>query len=256
MAAALLFILFLLVAMVYAIAGLGGASTYVALLFVFDTPVEMLPKVALTCNLIVVTAGAFTFMHAGHFTGRVLLPFALASVPVALWSATLHLSKEWFMGVLAVVMFIVGLRMLLTLKAEGKPMEELSLLRVWMFGLPMGATLGAVAGIVGVGGGVFLAPILSILHWGSARQIAATSAGFVMVTSVAALTGHLIKSNDLIPFTEYMYLYPAVFIGGIIGARFGAAYVPVVAMRLLTAVLALGVAGTLLFGIWQNFLHV
>jgi len=250
----ILFALFLIVALVYSIAGLGGGSTYVALLFIMGTPLDLLPKVALVCNLIVVTGGSFQFVRAGHFTPRVFIPFVVTSIPVALWTGTLDLSEYWFMVTLAVVLLLAGLRLLLTPHLEGRPMEELRLRNVWLVGLPMGAVLGAIAGIIGIGGGIFLAPLLSVLQWGNARQIAATASGFVMVTSVAALMGHLIATDDYIPFGSYYHLYGAVFIGGLIGSRLGAVTMPVVAMRAITALLALGVSATLFFQIFQGFL--
>lgn len=249
-----MFICFAIVALIYSIAGLGGGSSYIALMVLFGVPEEVMPKVSLTCNLIAVTAGVVLFVRAGHFSGRVLLPFALASVPVAVVMGSMNMSKSWFMGVLAVTMLLAGLRMLLTPSVQGVPMEDLDMRKVWGWGLPLGAVLGGVAGTVGLGGGIFLAPLLSVLHWGTARQIAATSSGFVILTSVAALAGHLLKTNDYGDFADYIYLYPAVLIGGVVGSLIGARRAPVLVVRGLTAVLTLSVAGSLFYSMFTGLL--
>jgi uncharacterized membrane protein YfcA len=257
MSEAFVFSAFLLIALLYSIVGLGGASSYVAVMVLLGVPQDHMPKVALTCNLIVVTAGAFQFARAGHFSTRVLIPFALASAPVALYTGTLDVPQGTFKGILAATLLLAGLHMLITRRAMGTPIEELSMRKVWLWGMPMGAVLGAIAGIVGIGGGIFLAPLLSVLQWGNARQIAATASAFVMITSVAALAGHLYtvqEYSELLALSHYLPLYLAVLMGGIIGSKLGARFVSVIMVRCLTAILALVVATTLLYDIFSQFL--
>lgn len=250
----ILFIAFALVALVYSIAGLGGASSYIALMVLFAVPEAVMPKVALTCNLIAVTAGMTMFVRAGHFSGRVLAPFAIASIPTAAVMGSTDVTKEWFFGVLSITMLFAGVRMLLTPYVAGTPMERLDLRRVWFWGVPLGGVLGGIAGTVGIGGGIFLAPLLSILHWGTARQIAATCSGFVILTSVAALGGQLWKTSDYSVLSEYLYLYPAVLIGGVIGSLIGARRASVVVVRVLTAALTLGVSAGLFYSMFTGLL--
>jgi uncharacterized protein len=247
-------LIFFAIAVVYSIVGLGGSSSYLAVMVLMDVPQHLIPKIALTCNLIVVTAGSYHFGRAGYFSTKVLLPFAASSVPVAFVAATFTLSREIFVIVLAVTLLLAGLRLLLTPRIAGRAMAELPAGTVWRWGLPLGAVLGAIAGIVGMGGGIFLAPLLTILRWGTAREIAATAAGFVMVTSVAALAGHLIKSSDMFEFGSYIYLYPAVLIGGLIGSRLGARRLSVGVVRGLTAVLVLFVSANLFHQVFMGWL--
>ena len=239
-------IAFLLVALAYASVGFGGGSTYNALLVLSGIDFRVIPLIALTCNILVVTGGVYHFHKAGELNTRALLPFITLSIPMALLGGTLTVSEVLFSGLLGLALMLTGIQMLW--KPDPQPAKEATA-NPWLIGLPLGAVTGLVAGITGIGGGIFLAPCLHLLGWSQPRKIAAMASGFILLNSLSGLAGQLVKQHDVLPTTEWLNAWPlyiAVIIGGQIGSRLAVGKFSQLWIRRLTAVLVIWVAVRLL----------
>ena len=245
---------FALTALVYASVGFGGGSTYNALLVLADTDYRLLPAIALLCNLIVVTGGTIRFARAGQVPWRPLWPILLLSAPCAWAGGRLPIDKALFIALLGFALLLAGLLML----AQREQREvhggaTVASPRLPWIGVPIGMAVGFFSGIVGIGGGIFLAPILHLLRWSSARQIAASASVFILVNSLAGLVGQLMKQDAVatpMAISSYWPLFAAVLVGGQLGSHIGARILPQKLIRIGTAVLILYVAAQLL---WQRF---
>lgn len=244
----LLALLFLVTAALYASVGFGGGSTYNALLVVAGTDYAILPAIALACNIVVVAGGSWRFGRAQHIPWRAAWPFFLLSVPMAFVGGRLPVPELLFVGLLGASLLVASLTLLLV----APPSADAPTTR----GLPspgaaaVGGGLGLLSGIVGIGGGIFLAPVLYFLRWGPARAIAGTSAMFILVNSVAGLAGQLAKlggEGRIAAALDYWPLLVAVAVGGQIGSHLGVAVLPERIMRRLTGLFILLVAVRLLW---------
>lgn len=236
--------LFLLTALIYAAAGFGGGSTYTALLALWELDAAAIPIVSLACNIIVVSAGVWRFAREGHIDWRRSWPLFAASVPMAFVGGTLPVPQVVFTGLLASSLFVAGLLLLWQPKAAAglapKPYPR------WLEPLT-GGLLGLLAGIVGIGGGIYLAPVLHLLRWGSPHAIAGTSAAFILANSLSGLGGQLAKGSGAFAevLAAHWLLFPAVLIGGAAGSLLGAKRFDPHWLRVLTGLLILFVAGQL-----------
>lgn len=245
----LLTVAFLLTALAYASVGFGGGSTYNALLVLAEVDYRVLPSVALLCNLIVVTGGTIRAVKYRLLDVSLVLPFTLLSVPMAVIGGRLPVSREEFVLLLGTALLIAGLAMLLD-RTAGERLFANSIANTWLVGLPTGAVLGLLAGIVGIGGGIFLAPVLHLLRATDPRRISATASVFIMVNSVAGLVGQTTKQTGaprLEAIADFLPLYIAVFAGGQLGSWLGFSLLSPRVLRRLTAVLVIYVAARLLY---------
>ncbi len=241
--------LFFVTALVYSTAGFAGGSTYIALLVLFGYSYVSAPKVALLCNLVVAAGGCYFFIKNGHFSVRKVLPFVITSIPAAYLGGRFPIGKGLFMLLLAFSLLMAGLRMLLAEDSFARG-NEVSWRRSFLVGLPSGAVLGGLAGLTGIGGGIFISPFLFLLGWANAKEAAAAASFFIFVNSLAGLLGQLSKGAFA---WEVGLLFPlalVVFVGGQIGSRLGAGMFPKVVLQRVTAVLILFVSGRLLWEMW------
>lgn len=233
--------LFFVTALLYGAVGFGGGSTYSALLVLGGADYRAVPVVALACNIIVASAGSWRFARSGHVDWRRIWPFFALSIPFAWVGGRLVVAETVFVGLLAVSLLAAGLLMLWQplWQREGPP----RIASRWVEPAAGGA-LGFVAGLVGIGGGIFLAPLLYVLRWGSPRAIAGTCAVFILANSISGLAGQLAKGaadfGHLL--AAYWPLCPAVLAGGLIGASLGSRRIDPRYVRILTALLILYVA--------------
>lgn len=242
--------LFFLAALVYSMAGFGGGSTYIAILVLFSFPYASIPKISLLCNLVVVTGGFFVFYRQGHFSPRKVLPFVIGSVPAAFWGGQFPIDKTFFSLLLGLSLLVAALRMLLS-DESFIVRREVSWRRAWMIGVPVGLLLGALSGLVGIGGGIFLSPLIYLFGWGDAKEAAAAASFFILVNSLAGLTGQFSKTGWSFPDLHLLIpLGLAVLIGGQIGSRLGSKKIPKLALQRITAGLILWVSARLLWGLW------
>ena len=236
---------FLLTALIYAMVGFGGGSTYTALLVLAGTDYRAVPVISLLCNVLVVTIGAVAFARAGHFDARRSWPLFALSVPAAALGGWLKISESLFVGLLALSLLCAGLTMLWQpFWQQDAPARPAAI--GWTEPLTAGL-LGFAAGVVGIGGGIFLAPLLHVRRWGPPKAIAATSAMFILVNSLAGLVGQ--ASKGVAPtaaiIAAHWLLFPAVLVGGAAGATLGSRALDPKWVRIVTALLILYVAARL-----------
>ena len=244
---------FLLTALLYAAVGFGGGSTYNALLVLGGTDYRAIPSIALLCNILVVTVGTWRFGRDGHIPWRRILPLCALSVPLAWLGGRIIVPEIVFVGVLAASLFVAGLAMLFQpALRDGAPAAP----RARWIEPVIGGSLGFLSGIVGIGGGIFLAPVLHLMRWSNAKAIAGTCALFILVNSIAGLAGQLGKDDGfdrLAAIERHWLLFPAVLVGGFAGASLGSGRLKIAHVRVATAVLVLYVAVRLGFRYHELF---
>jgi uncharacterized membrane protein YfcA len=196
-----------------------------------------IPPVALLCNVIVVTGGVWHFTRNGHFEPRLFWPFVVTSMPFAFLGGRIPIPQDVFLVLLGVTLSLAGLRQLVVRVPDDAGDRETG--SPWLPACAIGAVLGLVSGMVGIGGGIFLAPVLLSLRWGRPKQVAATCAWFILVNSLAGLLGQLVKSGTPTELLEWWPLALAVLAGGQIGSRLGARSISQRGVRLATAALVL-----------------
>ena len=234
-------ILFFVTAILYSSVGFGGGSTYLALLLLWDIPYYILPVIALGCNIVVVSGNSFNYIKAGNLNHRLLTPYLIGSVPMAYLGGTLEIEKNIFEILLFFVLLISGILLLFNFKSyddNKKKYKEIN----YFFSLSIGAVLGILSGIVGIGGGIFLSPILFLLRAGLPKHIVTTSSLFILINSLAGIFGQLTKSYVLNDVLEYWYLLLFVFIGGQIGNYLNLKILPTRFLALITSCLVIFVA--------------
>ncbi len=247
-----LFIGFLLTAILYASVGFGGGSTYTALLTLVGTDYRVLPAISLICNVIVVTGGTIRYVRAGELEWRRVLPLVAVSAPLAWLGGLTPIKQETFTLVLALCLFVAGLLLLFQKQAaalDGPLRTKSTALDIFA-----GAATGYLAGLVGIGGGIFLAPLLHLTRWGTPRSIAATASSFILINSLSGLAGQAMKlgaSGGMTSLTPYWPLALAVFVGGQIGGIAGLKLLSQALVRRATGLLTLTVAVQLLWKLWH-----
>ncbi len=249
----ILVLLFFATAALYASVGFGGGSTYNALLVLYGADYRILPAIALFCNIIVVTGGAFAFWRGGNLDLKRLLPFVITSVPAAWAGGRIPVSETLFIGALGFSLLAAGLHLALdhNRDVDADPKRAAPPL-AWA----VGAGIGFLSGLVGIGGGIFLAPVLYLIHWGRPKEIAGACSVFILVNSISGLTGQVMKLGDmgtLSMMREYWMLFPAVLIGGQIGSRLANFGLSSLTIKRLTAVLILYVSARLLLR-WSDMI--
>jgi uncharacterized protein len=242
---------FALTAVLYASVGFGGGSTYTALLTLAGTHFKVLPAISLICNIIVVTGGSYRFVQAREVDWKRVIPLVAVSAPLAWMGGLTPIGEPAFRLVLALSLLAAGV--LLLFQRERTDSNAPLRTKSTAFDIAAGAGTGYLAGLVGIGGGIFLAPILHLTSWGTSRRIAATASIFILVNSLAGLAGQLMKltanGDALAAITPYWPLMAAVLVGGQIGSFAALRLLSQSMVRRATAVLILYVAGQLLWKI-------
>jgi uncharacterized membrane protein YfcA len=243
--------LFTLVAIFYASVGFGGGSSYLALLVLWGLPYAMIPVIALVCNILVVSGNSLHYARAGYIHWRLLLPPMIASIPMAYLGGRLDVDRNLFVIILFVTLLLTGIRLLIKHRQYDDELASYNGMPVGV-GLAVGAVLGLLAGIVGIGGGIFLAPILYSLRAAAPKVIAATASLFILVNSMAGLLGQLHKQGIADALWDYWYLPVVVLVGGQIGNLLTIKFMPARIVALLTSLLVLFVAGRLGWYLWMS----
>ena len=212
----ILSILFFVTAILYSSVGFGGGSTYLALLLIWDIPYYILPIIALLCNIIVVTGNSINYIRAGNHNLRLLIPFLIGSVPFAFFGGTLIINKEIFEVLLFFVLSISGF--LLLIKNKSYDDKDLIIKKLNLFfSIVIGSVLGLISGVVGIGGGIFLSPILFLLRADKPKNIITAASLFIFINSIFGVLGQLTKENILNEIIYYWPLFVVVLIGGLFG---------------------------------------
>ncbi len=242
--------LFFIVALFYAAVGFGGGSSYLALLVMWKIPYEVIPVIALLCNIIVVSGNSLNYIRKNLLRFNLIAPLALTSIPFAFIGGRILVGKELFVMILFFTLLIAGLRLLIKHKSYDDSPERYKVLP-FKISLIIGSILGFLAGITGIGGGIFLSPILYYFKAGSPKQISAVASMFILLNSISGLIGQLSKGVPTELVSQYWYLPLFALIGGQIGNLIVIKFVPARIVALLTALLVLFVAGNLGFKIWR-----
>ena len=212
----ILSILFLITALLYSSVGFGGGSTYLALLLIWGIPYHVFPVIALLCNIIVVSNNSFNYIRAGNYNFKFLAPFLAGSIPLAFIGGSLNIGKEFFEILLFLVLSIAGLLLLINNKSYDE--KDFKIKKINKFiSLILGAVLGLISGIVGIGGGIFLSPILFLLKAEKPRVIVTSASLFILINSISGILGQLTKEIVFYQILNYWTFYLSVFFGGLIG---------------------------------------
>ena len=245
----ILSILFFVTAILYASVGFGGGSTYLALLLLWGVPYFIFPVVALTCNIIVVSGNCFNYIRAGNLNLKLLIPYLIGSIPLAFIGGSLPIEKEFFEILLFLVLTIAGVLLLFKFNSYDDKIEIFRKIPI-LVSISIGGILGFVSGVAGVGGGIFLSPILFLLKAGKPKHIVTTASLFILINSLSGIFGQLTKSTVLNEIQNYWFLFLAVLIGGQIGNFLNLKIFPTRILALVTAALVLFVAIRMAFKIF------
>ena len=233
--------LFFLTAILYSSVGFGGGSTYLALLLIWDVPYQVFPIIALCCNIIVVSGNCFNYIKAGSINIKLLSPFLISSVPLAFIGVSLQLDKGFFEILLFIVLTLAGLSLLLKFRSFDES-KEINNNIPKVISVLIGGSIGFVSGVVGIGGGIFLSPVLLLIKAGKTRHIATTASLFILINSISGLVGQSTKGFIFNEVYNYWPLFLSVLIGGQLGNFLNIKLLPTRVIILLTAGLVIFVS--------------
>ena len=237
----ILSILFFVTAILYASVGFGGGSTYLALMLIWDIPYYIFPVIALICNIFVVSGNSFNYIKAGNLNLKLLLPYLVGSIPLAFFGGSLQIDKSLFEIFLFIVLTLAGTMLLINFKSYDD--NESTYRNVPIFiSILIGAILGFISGVVGVGGGIFLSPILFLIKAAKPKHIVTAASLFIFINSISGVIGQLTKNIVLSDISNYWHLFLVVIIGGHIGNYLNLKIFPTRFLALITSVLVLFVA--------------
>ena len=233
--------LFFLTAILYSSVGFGGGSTYLALLLIWGIPYHIFPIIALCCNIIVVSGNCFNYIRTGNINIKLLTPYLISSIPLAFIGGSLSINKIFFEILLFVILSLAGVLLLLKFRSFDDK-NEVYKKTPKIISILVGGSIGFISGIVGIGGGIFLSPILLLLNAAKVKHIATTASLFILINSIAGLSGQFTKNFAFDEIHDYWPLFLIVFIGGQIGNFLNIKIFPVRLLALVTAGLVIFVA--------------
>jgi uncharacterized protein len=233
--------LFLLTATLYSSVGFGGGSTYLALLLIWDVPYLIFPVIALFCNIIVVSGNCINYIKAGNINLKILTPYLLSSVPLAFVGGSLTIDKNFFEVLLFIILTLAGIMLLLKFKSFDKKTEVYKKIPK-IVAILIGGTIGFISGVVGIGGGIFLSPILLLIRVDSAKNIATAASLFILINSISGLAGQFTKASVINGIYSYLPLFLLVFLGGQLGNFLNLKIFPTRMLALITSALVIFVA--------------
>lgn len=241
--------LFAVVALIYASVGFAGGSTYTALLVLAGVALPLVPLVSLACNIVVASGGVVHFQREGHIAWRRVAPLLLVSVPLAWFGGSLPVAPALFVPLLGWSLVAAGALLMLgpDRQATRAPVDPMA--GPGLVPLMLAAPLGLLSGVVGIGGGIFLAPLLHLMGWDSARRIAGAAAIFILANSLAGIAGQAGKLGNAALLDDVLAFWPlviAVLAGGQLGSLLGSRRLPLPLIRRLTGLVVLVAAIRLL----------
>ena len=237
----LLAILFLVTSVLYSSVGFGGGSTYLALLVIWNIPYFLFPVIALSCNIIVVLGNSFNYIRAGNLNLKLLVPYLIGSIPLSFIGGSILIEKQLFEILLFLVLLIAGSLLLLNYRSYDDQTNSYRKIPI-IFSIMIGGVLGLISGIVGIGGGIFLSPILFLLRVGKAKHIVTAASLFILINSLSGIAGQFTKNIVLEEIQSYWLLIAAVFLGGQIGNFLNLKIFSTRFLAMLTAILVIFVA--------------
>jgi uncharacterized protein len=230
------------VAFLYSSVGHGGASGYLAVMAIVGIAPPLMKSSALLMNLAVSLFSFLGFYRAGFFKWKLFLPFALASIPMAYIGGTMTLSDAIYKKILAVCILISIARLLYQFKQEETRNTDVP---VWA-GLLSGGIIGLLSGMIGIGGGIILSPLMLLMNWAKLKETAAVSALFIFVNSLSGLYGQMMKGGFQIP-ENLQWAILATIIGGLLGSYYGSQKFNLPTLRYMLALGLIIACGKLIF---------
>jgi uncharacterized protein len=226
-------LLFFIIALVYSSAGFGGGSMYIAILSQTLTSQNLIKTTSLICNAVVTANGSFQFYRSGWIALKPTLLLLAASVPLCIWTSTFILNDKTYFLLLAVCLLIAAGAMAIK-KQSSKSQDDTISNKWWQY--PASAAIGAIAGLTGIGGGVYLSPLLHISGWGSPKHIAAVSSLYILVNSISSLATRFFSGETTFQ-TDQLWLLLAALTGGFIGSRIGTSVLSHKAVKWITVII-------------------
>ncbi|MDJ0644867.1 MAG: sulfite exporter TauE/SafE family protein [Flavobacteriaceae bacterium] len=240
-------LLFFLIAILYASAGFGGGSSYLAILALTGFSYIQFRAIALLCNIVVVSGGTYIFAKNGYYNWRKVLPLVLLSVPFAFLGGYLKISQSFFFVLLGCSLVLAAIFMWISKRIVSQAKPKIKTAKTKLKDSAIGGFIGFISGMVGIGGGIFLAPFLHLTNWDTPRSIAATASFFILVNSIAGLAGQVQNPDFYFEPNIAFLLMTTVFFGGQIGSRLGARRISPFVLKRVTAALIAFVGLRILF---------
>ena len=234
-------IFFLITSILYSSVGFGGGSTYLAIMLIWEIPFYIIPILALCCNIIVVSGNSINYVRSGNLNLNLLVPYLIGSIPFAFFGASISISKELFEIILFIILFIAGILLLIKNKSYRDDQIKINSVpkAVSIF---IGSVIGFFSGIVGIGGGIFLSPILFLMKAGYPRHIATAASLFILINSIFGVAGQLTKNIVFDEFLNYWPLFLCVLIGGQIGNLLNIKFLSNKTLTIITSMLVIFVS--------------
>ena len=237
----ILTIFFFITAILYSSIGFGGGSTYLALLLIWDVPYYIFPILALICNIIVVSGNSINFIKSKNINISLLYPYLIGSIPFAFIGASISIEKNVFEILLFIILALAGIFLFIESKSFQK--HEIVIKRIPItLSIFVGSIIGFISGLVGIGGGIFLSPILFLMKAGYPKHITSTASLFILVNSIFGIGGQLTKDVVLYEFLNYWPLFISVLIGGQIGSFLNVKFLSNKVLALMTSFLVIFIA--------------
>ena len=237
----ILTIFFFITAILYSSVGFGGGSTYLALMLIWDIPYYIFPIIALFCNIIVVSGNSINFIRAGNINIKLVLPYLVGSVPFAFFGASLSIDKELFEIILFIILIIAGFFLFVESRSYNQKNNKINKVSKFI-SILIGSIIGFFSGLVGIGGGIFLSPLLFLLKAGYPKNITSSASIFILVNSIFGVGGQLTKDIVLSEFLNYWPLFLSVLIGGQIGNFLNIKFLSNKVLAFMTSLLVIFVA--------------
>ena len=237
----ILTIFFLITAILYSSVGFGGGSTYLALMLIWGIPFYIFPIIALFCNIIVVSGNSINFIRSGNLNIKLLIPYLIGSIPFAFIGGSIQIEKEFFEILLFIILIIAGI--LLLMESKSFSQDEIKIKNIpKIFSIIIGSIIGFISGLIGIGGGIFLSPLLFLIKAGYPKHITSTASIFILINSIFGVAGQLTKNIILNEFLNYWPLFVAVLIGGQIGSILNIKFLSNRTLAVTTSLLVIFVA--------------
>ena len=237
----ILSILFFVTALIYSSVGFGGGSTYLAILLIWGVPYTIFPVIALVCNIIVVSGNSINFIRSKNINFNLLFPYLIGSIPFAFIGGSITIEKSLFEILLFCVLLVAGIFLLIESKSFSE--EKIKINQIpKLISISIGSIIGFMSGIVGIGGGIFLSPLLFLMKAGYPRHITSSASLFILINSIFGIAGQLTKDQILDQVIIYWPLFLSVLVGGQIGSVLNIKFLPNKILALLTSFLVIFVA--------------
>ena len=237
----ILTIFFFITAILYSSVGFGGGSTYLALMLIWGIPFYIFPIIALFCNIIVVLGNSINFIRSGNLNIKLLIPYLIGSIPFAFIGGSIQIEKEFFEILLFIILIIAGI--LLLMESKSFSQDEIKIKNIpKIFSIIIGSIIGFISGLIGIGGGIFLSPLLFLIKAGYPKHITSTASIFILINSIFGIAGQLTKNIILNEFLNYWPLFVAVLVGGQIGSILNIKFLSNRTLAVTTSLLVIFVA--------------